>query len=210
MQAFITRLIELGKRQLNARCNNRLSEQHRIRVSAWVCDVALRERRAPDEEVALRELGESALPHESESVLGLIDHIRLFDPDDTSFDSQIQQWRRDLDAEAEDIRRSIAGDRARGDYRDYTRLRRLIAQTIKTNNDVGTITLELPYFLSLALTKCRATEQDTRRKQQQAVLARSIDYTGSLAAAEASRMGHNAGGQQRRRRSQRQRSDYDD
>lgn len=184
--------IDIGKRQLHAAANNRIGTLRRINSQV----------NALTDYLDGRTLDEEDLTYDLREILYFVE----ISGNDAEGREQIAEKVEALRDQAKILHESMNRDRALGQFEDYTALKDMFSDPTARKN-IGAMTQALPYFLSLAYTEGKGSEQGTRRRHQQAVGSRQIDYGNSAAAAEMQKVARFGRDKRRRRRDRRDEDD---
>ena len=204
-QILVNRMCELGKFQLNAWCNNRLALLAGMRAQAEVIQQYLRDRQMPTSSEFEAALGYKPLPSQQSILVEMSHALFIMDGDESYLNKMLKEIRDEYVIIREGIRR----DKDRNCFKDYTQLRLLLAVHQREGRDISSITMEMPYFLSEAVSFCLVTQQDTRRRNNQAVLSGRLDISDMPAhVLRAVFRGLDVGGDGRGRGRRRRRDDF--
>ena len=160
----VAALLALGRAQMNAPCNDRVA-----RVAAHAAAIDALSSGSLTADAVADAVDVRGLPSAMVSeVSGLIAAAESVAPDR---DGAIALLR----ADSERIGAAMRAAQAEGDHRDHGALRRAMSAPSR-GGPIAAKTLKLPHFHAMVLEVCRVSEQGTRRRQAQAVIAREIDY----------------------------------
>ena len=148
LRQLVVALVDLGRYQIDAPCNNRFNELRRLRG---------RIRAAED-----LQAGKPSQKRDADDINDL-----------AKAGVDIPALTEELRTRAAQLVMEIERDIGSGQFRDYSSLRRRFADI--RDSAAGAKSMEMPFFLARGYVLARSTEHGTRRKHSQAIMARRLE-----------------------------------
>ena len=163
IRELLVRLVDLGRRQFHAFVNNRLAIVEDLRTEISII-FAFLNGEEPDAIEGIEDASAGV-----RTTLIFLSTVPDTEREKKSKEMIVERQRR-----LSIIQQHIQRDQGEGHFRDYTEIKRLLSDKIVSVTDVMN---DMPEFLQMANTFAKSTQDDTRRRHQQSIIARLLDTT---------------------------------